>query len=360
MSSIADRANDVLSHMYLDGGTLQHKLSDTLYDIACFIYRRRKTASNVELDELIAEFKPNATEEQKAGLRNELRRAMKRYGCAYDEFFLYGFENRSDAEQAAFLSDVDRLKYASILNNREKSRIFKHKWKAYQTFERFFGRKVILAKDIDEEFIARFPQFVHKQEDGSRGRGVCKIDSSRFDSVEAIKATIPNWDQGICEEIIDQDDRVKVLHPESINTVRIFTLRKRDGSIVHWRGSLRMGRGASFVDNAWSGGVFADIDCKTGVLTTVGFTERDERFTHHPDSGIEIKGFQIPDWEELLKTSTAMAQVLPDVRYVGWDMALSKSGWVMVEGNSFAQVIMTQTACKEPLKDELLEIIKDC
>ena len=45
-----------------------------------------------------------------------------------------------------------------------------------------------------------------------------------------------------------------------------------------------------------------------------------------------------------------LVQVLPDQRYVGWDLALSKDGWVLVEGNSGGQFVGPQISLKKGIR----------
>ena len=46
-----------------------------------------------------------------------------------------------------------------------------------------------------------------------------------------------------------------------------------------------------------------------------------------------------------------MAQVIPSVRYVGWDVALTPNGWVMIEGNDKGQFVW-QVADRKGFRDE--------
>ena len=60
----------------------------------------------------------------------------------------------------------------------------------------------------------------------------------------------------------------------------------------------------------------------------------DELFEKHPDTGTQFEGNSIPRWDELNALSEKVVRVVPEQKQVGWDFALSKNGWVMVEGNS--------------------------
>ena len=48
----------------------------------------------------------------------------------------------------------------------------------------------------------------------------------------------------------------------------------------------------------------------------------------------KIQGFAIPYWEEAKAMCLEASQVVPQMRYVGWDVAITPNGPVFVEGNN--------------------------
>lgn len=356
--SIVDKGNRMLSKLYFSNIKPFRFTSDCVYNLACTAYIKKHKPSPSYLDETIDKFAGDVSEDERNAYRKKLMHDWNKYGCAIDEYFLYNFDQLNDKEKREYISDVERLKYASILNDRKSSRIFKHKYQTYLLFEKFYKRDIIRAGEIDKSFIEKHPRFIYKVEDGNRGFGVQILDANDYGfDPEKIKRSIENWESGICEELIVQDDSLAQFHPGSVNTVRMFTLKNKKGEVLIWCGVLRMGRGDAIVDNGFTGALYADIDCETGILRTDGVTENGEHFDYHPDSNIKIKGFHIPAWEEFKTTVTEMAKVIPDVNYVGWDLAFSDKGWVMVEGNSFGQLILSQSSSLIPLKKQFFDFI---
>ncbi|MCR4754955.1 MAG: hypothetical protein K5868_05400 [Lachnospiraceae bacterium] len=94
----------------------------------------------------------------------------------------------------------------------------------------------------------------------------------------------------------------------------------------------------------------------TGIVTTDGFTELYGSFQNHPDTNVKLKGYQIPKWDDLLDITKKLAQVLPNIRYVGWDMALTHKGWVLVEGNENGE-FLGQLVFDRPYKEMLNNIL---
>ena len=105
------------------------------------------------------------------------------------------------------------------------------------------------------------------------------------------------------------------------------------------------------IDNATAGGLAAAIDPETGIVTSEACREDLSRMLFHPDTGVKIIGMQIPQWDDLLKLVDQLAHVVPEQRFVGWDLALTDQGWVMVEGNDNAMVTAIQMCERKGLRE---------
>ena len=116
-----------------------------------------------------------------------------------------------------------------------------------------------------------------------------------------------------------------------------------------------MGRGKSVVDNACSGGVYAAIDEKTGITLRGADNLRGSLYTHHPDTNMPLVGFQIPCWDELCETVKSLASRCPDCHIMGWDMALTDKGWIVIECN-YGPCIVFQWGVNRGVRDEFEEI----
>lgn len=45
-----------------------------------------------------------------------------------------------------------------------------------------------------------------------------------------------------------------------------------------------------------------------------------------------------------------LANVVPEQRYVGWDLAYTDAGWVMIEGNSWSQFVGPQISQRRGMR----------
>ena len=272
-----------------------------------------------------------------------------------EEYFLYGFCSLTEQEKNEFVGDIERTVHCARLYNSSKSgRIFMNKLKTYELFKPFFRRDLIeIRSDQDYEkylsFVKKHSTFLVKPSESSRGDGIYKETATTGSYDEAFHRILTKT-PCVLEELINQADGMAKFHPESVNTIRYATFLMGGESYETIACFVKIGRGSSIVDNGGAGGLLAAVDEKTGQIITAGRSELNEVYEVHPDTGVQIKGACIPRWNELKDMVKKLAQVLPDQRYVGWDLALSKDGWVLVEGNSGGQFVGPQISMEKGIR----------
>ncbi len=358
-NKILDQINKVFANWYLRGNRLFHTISDFLYGIACNLIKIYLSPSEKEIEEKLEHYSSRYPQEKKEGIRKDMKYCWKKYGFLPDEYFMYHIYDCDGKRRKAFVSFIDKTKICAILNSRESMRMLRNKFQTYQNYKEFYKREIICGEYINDSFIEKNPRFIVKENKGRRGIGTFIVDAREYASVNEIKQKIASMNDVICEELIHQDERLGKLHPESVNTLRVRTLKSVSGKTIIWYCTLRTGTGKMVVDNAFMGGACALVDPGTGIVYTDGFNEDGDILLFHPDSGIKFRGFQIPEWESLKRIVLKIADVTKDLGYVGWDLALSENGWVMVEGNGHEQLVTPQAGPLKPLKKELWDIIFD-
>ena len=268
--------------------------------------------------------------------------ANKMYGWNPDEYFLYHYPQLSDSARKSFIGEREHVVMSEWLNSVEVRKVLADKWNTYVVFNSFFKRKaarVMEGGDFIEfkSLLAESGKLILKPFDGSFGKGIQIVTQEGMNEM-SFNELIKDYPNGfIAEQLIQQDERMAVLHPESVNTLRIHTIQY-GGKIVVFHPYVRIGRGASFVDNAGSGGVFTSCNPDTGEILSI-VDESGHAFTEHPDNHFPLLGYKIPCWKEAFDFAQQLAAQLPDLHYAGWDIALTDNGWVLVEGNPRAQLI---------------------
>ena len=320
------------------------------------VVARRLVSYPNEIGDTIKVFSPSTVCDKDAlpRLERAIKKDMLLHLITPDEYFLYGFADKSEAEKYAFVGDMERTVLCSrMYNSNPAGFVYMDKMATYRHFASFFKREVIEVAGEDDfeaycSFADRHDTYMVKPSGSSRGNGIRKetvgpVTEERRLAFRRMLSSAPC----VVEELIDQGSEMAALHPQSVNTIRYATFND-GGTISVICCFVKIGRGSSVVDNGGAGGFLAAVDEDSGQIITPGRTEHDEVIDVHPDTGIEIIGYQIPAWKELRSMVAELVKVLPEQKYVGWDLAWSETkGWVLVEGNSGGQFVGPQISKRQ-------------
>ena len=300
-----------------------------------------------------------------ASLTDDIVKCWLKYQALPYEYFLFDFRNRSDEERWEFETDWDRI---ITLCRVSDSKLFKEelndKFNFYQLAKPYFKREAIKVEslqqsDIFVDFVKRHGEVFVKPLGGSKGQGAhlyAFIDEKKTgDYLKELLEKDTSW---MVEERIRQCAAMGQWNETSVNSIRIPSFLHEGKFTVIWT-RMRMGKKGSVVDNAGAGGIVVNVDPKTGVVTSDGIDESFNHFEKHPGSGLTFKGWQVPCWEELLKTVEELHRtVFKKHIYVAWDFALTDEGWVVIEGN-WGQLLGQQTASQVGVRKKFHELIGD-
>lgn len=270
----------------------------------------------------------------------------KFHGVYLQDYIQYEFYKKKPVERKNFIVHGKLLQIMRICNNPEHRSIFDEKTSFNQMFKDYIGRDWLSMGNADLETFKTFLQnksrvFI-KDPAGMFGKGVDIINTCEVRDVEKLYEELKNKNV-LCEEVLEQCAETAAFNPSSANTMRVVTLVCADGSVKVMAGVMRIGRKGKFADNFHHNGIAALIDVETGLVKTVGVDREFRRYVEHPDSGIPIVGFQVPEWNKIVETATAAAKVVSDMRYIGWDVAINKEHQVvLIEGNPGADPDVTQ------------------
>lgn len=181
-----------------------------------------------------------------------------------------------------------------------------------------------------EAFLLRHEMFVVKPQIGLGGNDVVKMCreeiEDRQDFFESLRAR-----RAIVEELIVQEPHWAALCPNSVNTIRIMTVAI-DGRAQVIFACARVGNGSNITDNFSHGGMGVLVDRERGVLVGSGV---DKALHESPTSvtGVTFDGFPIPYWKEIQEMVLEAALVDERIHMVGWDVAITPNGPLLIEGN---------------------------
>ena len=147
----------------------------------------------------------------------------------------------------------------------------------------------------------------------------------------------------------------------ALTTVRALTCLDEEGRPELIGAVMRMAVGANHVvDNLHAGGIAAGVDLATGELGPASNLGNDVRLgwiDRHPDSGARIRGFRLPRWDELRPFAEHAHRGFSDRVLIGWDVALTKDGPILVEANGAPDLDIMQRPFRRGLMKDRLALL---
>lgn len=158
------------------------------------------------------------------------------------------------------------------------------------------------------------------------------------------------------------DPRLLGLTGGGLGTIRFVTLRRPEGGYEPLLAVLKLPIGASVVDNFAQGNLAASIEGASGRLGSAVRKEGEAGILGcavHPDTGQRIEGFALPDWDVVVALALRAHAAFPEMVSVGWDIALTDTGCLLVEGNHCWDVDLMQIPHRRPLGETRFPEIYD-
>lgn len=260
-----------------------------------------------------------------------------KYGAGYKDYLLCEFYNLNSEQRSTFVTRGINNSIVKLLNNPEYYHILDNKTEFYSAFSEYLHRKWLdfskCSKSEFVDFMQEFDEIICKPDDLCCGQGVDKLKKADFKSFDDMYTELKNRNISIVEEVVVQHDDMNKLNPSSVNTIRVYTILF-EGKANAVYACVRMGNSDKPVDNINAGGMYSPVDMETGKIAFPACDKQMNVFEKHPRTGCEIMGYQIPYWDEAMAMCREAALKLPQLGYVGWDVAITNDGPLFIEANN--------------------------
>jgi uncharacterized protein (DUF3820 family) len=148
-------------------------------------------------------------------------------------------------------------------------------------------------------------------------------------------------------------------------TVRIVTYITRGGEVEILSAVMKITVAGRYVDTLGEVGMTASVS-EDGVM---GRAIKDAPeggllyFDRHPETDAAITGEAIPDYDKAVALAIRAQSLVPQLRSIGWDIAITANGPVILEGNTYWGWYMMQRGFPHgvltgALAEEMQEIMK--
>jgi hypothetical protein len=138
----------------------------------------------------------------------------------------------------------------------------------------------------------------------------------------------------IVQAVIAQHPSTARFHPHSLNTLRVMTSIQPGCGAQVICAMLKLGARGAPTDNAHTGGVYVRVELETGRLDDIAYDEELGTHRAHPTTNVVFAGHSVPYIESILEMARRTAAVFSSLTFVGWDIACTPAGPVVLEGNA--------------------------
>ena len=138
----------------------------------------------------------------------------------------------------------------------------------------------------------------------------------------------------IVEERAVNTEAISRFYPSSLNTFRVVTIRTDDNQWHVAVCGLKLGSNGRRIDNVSAGGIRLYLDASGKVIYAHDWTQN-RAIYKHPDTGIAVTGIQIEGFNDVRELALRASRKFGFMGTVGWDIALTDRGPLIIEGNPF-------------------------
>ncbi|MDD3080037.1 MAG: sugar-transfer associated ATP-grasp domain-containing protein [Paludibacter sp.] len=283
------------------------------------------------------------------------------------DYFYFDVYSNPSFDPQKYASTLFMYRYHKRLNDPKYTQYFFNKMLFHEKFRFLMGHDFINLSRVKETelrnwIISKDPDaLMAKKMKSVGGFGVKKIyvgiqaDQVYLNKRPLEKSFTYLRKFDMLEEFVVQHDLLNKLNPGCLNTVRVVTVLDNEQKAQLIGAVIRLGVNSD-VDNFHSGGIAVNVNLETGKLEGNGFKlapEDPNCFTEHPVTHVVFDGYQLPFWSKLLDTVQKACFVIPQVRTVGWDVAIRQNGISLIEGNHDWDKIIIEKALKRGIRKDL-------
>lgn len=264
------------------------------------------------------------------------------HGATIKDYFTFKFFLLSRKGRKEFVTNTKQFRYYMKHNSPEAFAICNDKEKTLAHYDKLIERDWVgvefrNTREEYEAFARKHSRAILKPLSLSGGHGIEVVDTHALPGGQTLFEYCKEK-RMLAEELISNHPDMARMNPTSLNTLRVMVKGAELVGVI-----FRFGVGGSTVDNASSGGIYAEVDTQVGAVISCGIDYTGATFVKHPDTNVLIPGFQIPMWDRVVEFAKKAAEALPGIVIHGLDIAITESGPTLIEVNSRPESAILQT-----------------
>ncbi len=279
----------------------------------------------------------------------DMAKCAFKYGSGYMDYFEFEFYLLNKKERSTYITGRINSDIVRKYNNKEDWHVLNDKGEFNNKFKDYIGRDFVDLRSKTfrdfQEFIKNKDKIIVKPIDKSGGKGIeiIELDKNKlkneYNVLKIYNSLIKN-NQMLVEDVIKQNKELDKLYSNSVNSLRVMTFLDDKGEVHILNTILKIGNNAK-VDNFSSGGMYTFVN-KKGEVFVPAIDEEGKIYEKHPISGVKIVGFKVPMYEKIEKLVSEASKLVPTIRYVGWDIAITDNSLLLIEGNEYPGIFQVK------------------
>ena len=250
----------------------------------------------------------------------------------------------STKERESYFTNAQYVYFCEHINQQKALYLVRQKHLLLTRLAHKIERQWIYLPEANEEdvreFLAKVSDFLLKPDDLAFGKGIAKCQAKNgfveliFPDKSGQKYDYHGFYRRyhaknyLLEEYIRQHPVISAIYPQCVNSIRIHSINLHGKAEIVELSSLKIGQGEfSVTDHTGYTSV--------GIKPDGRLYSRDYFFNSdtHPDTGVKFDSIILPYWQECLNLVKEAALLVPELTYIGWDVAITLTGPTIIEGN---------------------------
>jgi len=285
-------------------------------------------------------------------------------GCGYTDYFRGNYININKKEKDTFVTAKSFYKFLDYMNDKNYQVILNDKIVFNNYFKNYIKRDWI---NLNVSSIEEFSDFLKNKDIvfaklpvGEGGHGITKIEVKKYDVKKLYKELVAKK-QVLVEDAIKQSDELNEINPYVVNSFRIVTIYK-DGKVYLVNNALRINQGENNIIGC-TDDIYFSLNEKGKIDSNV-IDDYGNIYDYHPLTNKKFSEVKITGVKEAFELVKKLHLEIPQVRYIGWDIAFSVNGPELVEGNEYPgygllQFYKLYESKKTGHKKEISDILKE-
>ncbi len=257
-------------------------------------------------------------------------------GVGFTDYFRGNYLNLTRKEKDTFVTTKSFYKLICYLNDERYEVVLNDKILFNTIFNEYIKRDFMNLLDVSFEEFQKFLKnkkvVFAKDPIGYGGHGISKIYLKDYKDLHKLYESLLDKKQFLVEDEIVQCREINEINPNVVCSFRVVTLYK-DGEVSIIGNALRINQDDTDIIGC-TNDLYFSLD-ETGKISSNVIDDFGKIYEIHPFTKKKFSEVRIPGVKEAFDMCKKAALKLPKVRYIGWDIAFSQNGPIMVEGNEY-------------------------